>query len=753
VERIGERGLGVIVAGAALLLVIALLADAPTAVAAGCPNESRRVEQESTDLAGCRAYEMVTPPVKGSGEPQPIEFGETKEGHETAPLTPGRLLPAYGARAASDGDRMAWLSEPVPGAHAPGLTHLATRGPVGWESEDLVPPMSPLNGLVCPALLGMSAWSPDLTRSILDLPAGAPQGFKQEEECGHDEPRLVPGEPENFRNLFVHDNLGGANQLVNLTPAGVSWPEPEASGQNYWPASFLAGSDDLGHVVFEEELALTNDAPIGFPGGDELYESAGGQVKLVSLLPDGTPVHGVLAGATRNYEAESGLAGDKAINLAQFRHAVSTDGSRIFFEAEGALYLREDGGNTVQIDESTGPGNSGGGHFMVASADGSRVFFTDENRLTPDSTAEPGLSDLYEYDVDSGQLIDLTVDAVEPAGVLGVSGASEDGSYVYLVASGALTADANSHGDTPIAGEPNLYLSHDGVTSFVATLDLFKDECDWTQKANCAGGELGSGLTSRVSESGAFLGFNSVRDLTGYDNTDAATGEPDIEIYLYDAAVDQLSCASCDPSGARPTSGAAIKWPSMPGFGEKWHNAYPQHNVSTAGQVFFETSEALVPRDGNGRRDVYEYDDGQLHLLSTGTSEAGSHFLDATPDGSDVFFSTTQRLLHQDIDGLYDYYDARVGGGFPNPSSTSVRCEGESCRGPAAVPANGPSVGSATFVGPGNRRPAKCRKGTKRKHGKCVKSKHGHHKKQHRAKDHRRLERGHSGHGERGASR
>ena len=46
-------------------------------------------------------------------------------------------------------------------------------------------------------------------------------------ECGHDEPRLVPGEPEHLRNLFVRDNRVGSHALVNLTPSGVVWPEPE----------------------------------------------------------------------------------------------------------------------------------------------------------------------------------------------------------------------------------------------------------------------------------------------------------------------------------------------------------------------------------------------------------------------------------------------------------------------------------------------------------------------------------------------
>lgn len=712
-ERCAQFGL----AGTVVVALLCCLLVAPRmAVAEGCPNEARRSEQGASALPDCRAYEMVTPAAKGSGEPEPINAGEAKEGRDLAPLRSFSLPPADGARVAIRGERLAWVSEPLPGAGAPGLSHLATRGDSGWSSEEMVPPMSPLNDLLCPALMGASGWSLDLSRAVLDLPAGAPRGFREEEECGNDEPRLVQGEPEHFRNLFVRDNLTGSHQLVNVTPAGVTWPEPEEFLQRYWPASFLAGSDDLSSVVFEEELALTPDAPIGYRGGDELYEWSGGQVRLVTVLPDGTPVHGSLAGATRNYAAETEPAAvfDKAVNVAQFRHAVSGDGSRVFFEAAGGLYLREDRTHTVQVDASHGPGVDGGGRFLVASADGSHVFFSDESQLTPESTAGPGAPDLYEYAADSDQLTDLTAHPGEAASVLGVSGASEDGAYVYFVARGVLDGAPNSHGETAVAGEPNLYLAHGGTNRFISRLDPTADECDWTAAARCGGGLDASGITARVSANGAFAGFNSVRSLTGYDNTDANTSEPDLEIFLYEAGPDRLVCASCNPLGARPVQGAAIHWPANPGKNGSWDNAYPQRNVSDNGQVFFETADALLLRDGNGRRDVYQYVGGALSLLSSGTAETSSHFLDATPDGSDVFFSTAQKLLPRDTDTLYDYYDARTDGGFAELPAAAPTCDGVSCRGGATAEAGIPASGTSSFNGPGNRRLRRCRKASVR---------------------------------------
>jgi len=705
------RGLITLVAAALVFVGFLAVGEESAHGAEGCPNEGIRLQQGASELPGCRAYEMVTPIEKGSGEP---EFGSALA------LTPSVVSTINGVRAALDGERLAWVSEPVPGAQSFGISHLSSRGTAGWSSDDLVPPMAPANDLLCPLQMGVSGWSTDLTRSLLDLPAGppavnevAPRGFGEEEECGNDEPRLVAGEPEHFRNLFVRDNLAESYALVNVTPAGVVWPEPEENHQPYWPASFLAGSDDLSHVVFEEELALTPDAPLGYPGGDELYEWVGGQVRLVTILPDGTPVHGALAGATRNYHPGPGDAW--SLNVAQFRHAVSADGSRILFDAEGGLYLRQDGLETFQVDASHGSDPSGGGRFMVASADGSRVFFTADRRLTPDSTANPGQPDLYEYRLNSDKsssLVDLTVSSGEPASVLGVSGASGDGGRVYFVAQGMLSTVPNSEGDLPVPGEANLYLADGGGITFVSTLDL-TDDCDWKTEEPCGfDPSSNGGLTARVSMDGNYLGFNSVRSLTGYDNLNPKTGEPVIEIFLYDATRNELRCASCNPSGAPAGEGAAIRWPSNPGRNGNWYNAYPQRNVSDKGQVFFQTSDALVAKDGNGVRDVYEYADGTLRLLSTGGGESGFHFLDATPDGEDVFLATAQALLPRDIDSVVDYYDARVGGGFLEPPPPSGSCDASSCRyaEPGVTP---PAAGTSSFVGPGDmvarKRKKRCR--------------------------------------------
>lgn len=119
----------------------------------------------------------------------------------------------------------------------------------------------------------------------------------------------------------------------------------------------------------------------------------------------------------------------------------------------GHLYMRDTAsGETLQLDtaqEAVTEPSVGSAEFQAASADGSRVFFTDKQRLTSDSTAEPGQSkeagksDLYECEVttDDGKLacnlndLSVAVNSGEHAAVQGlVLGVSEDGSDVYFVA-------------------------------------------------------------------------------------------------------------------------------------------------------------------------------------------------------------------------------------------------------------------------------------------------------------------------------
>jgi hypothetical protein len=710
----------------------AVLALPAAASAEKCPNEQFRVGP-SAALPDCRAYELVSPL---GIDPW---IGPEHIGAEHLSSEQTFVMQTQGAVASVTGDRFAFYTKGPVLPESPAAYFLSTRGLAGWSTRDLTPPQSTDVGILCVPY--MSGYTPDMSKGVLADGLGQQKNEGHaNHECGHDEPRLVEGEPQGFQNLFVQDNQGGSYELVNLTPAAVVPND----------AVFQAGSTDFTHVVFSENAQLTPGAPTtrarGSSGGhfEDLFEYFGGAVRLVTVLPGATPVFGLLA---------NGLEGVDHPGSALLTHAVSGDGERVYFYAEGEvpsgslagakLYLRENAAQppleecaapnkacTIQIDlaESGSAGPSGAGIFQWASADGSKVFFTDEGRLTTKSTAEAGKPDLYEYDLANPlgeRLTDLTANAGEAANVLGVSGVSETGSYVYFVATGALTgSEENSQGAKAEAGKPNLYLRHAGITTFIATL-LEASEveaCDWESfKAPLK--NFSGCPTSRISSNGAFLAFNSLKRITHYDNTDVSTGEPDQEIFLYDAAEKKLSCASCDPSGAPPA------WPASIRTGQvleqvDWPPTQFARFLSDSGQVFFDTRDRLSPGDKNGLRNVYEYQAGRLSLISSGASSESAYFYGASASGKDLFFLTTQALVGQDTDNTISLYDARVGGGFLEPPSARV-CEGEAACLPGVPPPSAlSSPASAFFSGPGNPpaatssgpppKPRVCRKGFKK---------------------------------------
>ena len=176
------------------------------------------------------------------------------------------------------------------------------------------------------------------------------------------------------------------------------------------------------------------------------------------------------------------------------------------------------------------------------------------------------------------------------------------------------------------------------------------------------------------------------------------------ELYLYgaDSAAAPV-CVSCNPSGAPDTASATVAvQTNIGGTTPGWHE---NHALSDDGaRVFFSTAQALVPEDVDGRADVYEYDarSGEVHLITSGASSDDSWFMDASADGSNVFFTTRQQLVGWDVDQEYDVYDARVGGGFPDPPLSSSPCADDVCQGALPAPPVAQPAASAMFSGTGN---------------------------------------------------
>jgi hypothetical protein len=576
-------------------------------------------------------------------------------------------------------------------------SYLARRGPGGWVTRGIQ--MS--NGRVY-AQSGYVGFSADLSEGVIRWMEDTPAGTY--------DPAAVPG-----LNMYMRDEASGGFQLLNgtLSNAGAG-------------VRFVWGSADFGKIGFETAAKLTTDSPCNGNIGVCAYEWDHGTVRLASVLPapENTPVKGGLGDAA----APNGVGNTD--------NAVSSDGSRVFFSTGTGLYAREDGVRSTLVSgsERTVAGGVSGQavHFQGAeAAHGDRVIFTTTDTLLDADTNET--SDLYLYDFtkSAGERLsllseDLDPEAPEGAAIAdnspgnvpnsgGVLARSDALDRVYFVAENQIIAGG------PEAAGPKLYVWDDTGASpevrFIASLSP-EDARAWDGSSVQESQII---KPARISSNGRYIAFISVVKLTAADHDE----QPDV--YRYDAQAQELVCVSCS-SDASPSQGP-VRF-DQTRIGENIVNHLPR-NVSDSGQVFFQTGRGLLPADSNGKVDVYEYENGDLFLLSGGSGIEDSYFLDASASGNDVFFDTRDQLVGWDEDANYDAYDARVGGGLPEPPLAGPPCEGDSCQ-PAPVLPNDPTPASLTFNGPGNltgqnavKKSAvrACPKGKVRVRGKCQKKK------------------------------
>jgi hypothetical protein len=678
--------------------------------------------ESSSVLPDGRVYEMVTPPRNQDAEayvPGALVVHTESNGiYTTLPF-----------QAAADGGAVAYPADPTSGgngndANGQGNEYLATRVGAGWEQLNVQP-----SGY---GSTGYEAFSSDLSMGVLTSCSKEP---------------LVAGAPGNFYlGLYTRSSIDGSYHSLFASPAHFNRSNPNEfraaglDGTGQCEAGGYAGSStDLTHSLFEVNDVLTAGAVDGGLEENNLYDSVEGQVHLVNVLPDGNPAVNATFGAY-NSVLEAYFPGDDA----DFSNVISGDGSRVFWtdlnkevsteDPSGAtrLFVRENDTQpqspldshgdcvvssdacTVQVDAARGGSGVGGnGQFWTANSDGSRVLFTDSDTagLTADTVSGSGVN-LYEYDVNSGVLSDLTPGS--DAGVLGVLGAGQnenDEGYVYFAAQGILADNENSNGQRAASGEANLYLLHNnGATRtivFIATLAKedglyippygFRGSGDdWTPS-------LGA-RTAEVTPDGHDVVFMSRSSLTGYPNAGMS------EVFTYDASMGRLSCVSCSRSGEFPPIENEGNFGAAGFLPVSERQTYQHRWMSANGdRIFFDSPEPLVPQDTNGVQDVYEWErdgsggcaqeEGCLYLLSGGTSTYWSWLLDASVSGDDVFVITRAQLLPVDQNEVYDLYDVRANGMLPVSGPV---CSGTGCQGvpPASPIFSTPS--SVTFNGVGN---------------------------------------------------
>jgi hypothetical protein len=713
-----------------------------------------------------RAYELVSPP----GGPWEIYNNSLPVSGEGDFYTDKNIF-----QAAADGSAVAYVADPSVtngnGTRGKGAGNqwLARRSTTGWKATDVMPAGEGEEGLEA-AETKYEGFSSQLSVGIVTA-ASQPLALEAQPQA----PTGCKGEDNH--DLFADSGAGILQSLFASTQT------PGLCGAPL----FAGASADGTQVFFQDEAQLTAQAPEvtgktqGTQGCDEncdLYESSGGNLSLVNVLPNGEPA----GGATFGSAPQGPSAQPPGVE-----NAISHDGSHVFWTDTqagpdlGHVYVRDNGTSTIAVSQ-------GAARYWTATPDGRYAFYTEGERL-------------WRFDTESGAREELAGEGLkgESAGVQGVIGASEDGSYVYFVAEGALAPGAESRvcktagesrseaimngsltpeederdsqeestekkGESPLGRGCNLYFVHVGEAPKLVTVLTASDDSISEQQYFSTGsfqaGDWQSALGARTAEvapDGQGLVFESSQRLTGYD--DSEEGRPALEVFVYEAAAERVSCVSCSPTGA-----PLIPRSELRGNAEEQGGSYiPIHpsdydggNTSPVrwisadgGEAFFDTDQPLVPQDTNGAQDVYEWereggsscpaqDHARLEggcdfLLSSG--ESGDTFLiAASASGNDVFLSTRARLVPQ-VDGeKSEVYDVRVGGGIPE---YPLACNGTGCQGVPPAPPIFATPSSVTFTGVGNfeaspkaavkpkAKTKACKKSFVRKRGRCVKKKAG----------------------------
>jgi hypothetical protein len=343
-----------------------------------CANDTLRLENSSSNLPDCRAYELVTPADLHGGIP--FSGSGVANAWHVAP---------YGPDA---GNRLTFtIEQTLPGTEGSGMSDAfrATRGSGGWTS----------------ALYGPSA----AEAGIASLPEEHVVSPEQTYSAFHFRPPTGQGFGDSFlRTPSGFEPLG----------QGTFGVDPQALGNLISP-----GAE---HVIFSTGNSASAPAiplePNAPPAGvGAVYDrTPGGATKVVSLLPGNlTPTdRAVFRGATEDGRSVVFSVIHGAQSTLYLRRndvetveiatpvtpqespgfaGISASGNRIFFSRGADLFAFDlEGRTTTEIAPAS--------RFATVSADGSHAYFLSEKRLDDAGDGIPGEPNLYVW---NGSAIEL----------------------------------------------------------------------------------------------------------------------------------------------------------------------------------------------------------------------------------------------------------------------------------------------------------------------------------------------------------
>jgi hypothetical protein len=603
----------------------------------------------------------------------------------------------------------------------------------GWSSVSLNPPaaLSPNPGT--------RGFSPSLEESLWDLPlheksAALTDLLSSEDQfyvrAGGEFRAVGPvlkapdGEPIEIREEGISDDF--CHVLIRTIKALI----PEAVGAT----EQLYDVDTCGAVPAVRLVALTNNGALLSPDcipvlGEEGKEST--QMNAVSA--DGSVVF---------FEARL-----PSVSNCEF----DGDKTQVFARVGGVRTLEvskpmEEACTDVPC---SGADTRARAEFRGASEDGSRVFFMTTAPLDP-VTDKDTTDDLYEamigcpapaIECEAGQrvvtsLVQVSYDPAIPseaAEVQGVVAVSHDGSHVYFVARGVLSGEGPTVVGTqslPVKGADNLYSYErdsqypEGHVVFIGDLCSGPEESGKeTGNVRCPDDLEGKSVGTFPRNDTVLFGITPPAQVTGssggilifstyarlIDSGPEADTDDAQDVYRFDTATGVMQRVSVGENGFDGNGNRDDVEQVGVGLSAEFGNMYNgdariqasiikttkdeerklvrQAASEDGSRIVFTTADPLSPRASNGQPDIYEWDDGSVSLISTGSSVEGDELAVITPSGRDVFFVSSQGLVPQDMDGAPDVYDARIGGGFPQSPVSPAPCSGDACQGPLTNPA------------------------------------------------------------------
>jgi hypothetical protein len=616
-----------------------------------CPNEALR-SGPSAHLPDCRAYEQVTPANKEGALDSfnySISLPHTQVGEDGEHF----LVQSAGTQ---------WGASPDPLVSG----YFFTRTPTGWQMTSARPAGEASPSFYKPLLL-----SADLTE--IGLEAGWTTGGVNKSEDLE----------------FKAGPVGGP-----YTAVAPLVPREDVEYEKAWVAASAGG----GKLILQTRDYQLLGRPTGTLSGNDLYEFAGGQLRQVNVTSSGSPISTCGARMVMGAEGYQEQAIGGASGKSSSSHAVSGDGSRVFFEdnCTHRLYMRVAGVETRDIGEY---------HFLGANPEGTKLLL---EKLSGETY------EIFSYDTAAA----LAKHLLSTREQVGDPIVSEELTAFYFRSEESLTPDA-----PPVASTSGSEAAGGDLYRY----DIASEKLGFVVQKQQDGGGAGG---FSVSPDGRYFYFGS-RGIAGVPGGGDLPGEtkPAAQAYRYDSVEGVVQCMSCaSPFDPEPKLDASFFPPesvvaSIDGL--------PNPTVSSANgdYVFFNTAAALVPQDVDGEvpptsqlspnadlyvsvsTDVYEWRkdgvdgcvrvQGCLALISTGRGGLKVELLGTTASGRDVFFTTHESLVPQDADKAGDVYDARIGGGVSPPAPGPVECEGDACSTPASPP-NDSTPSSFTFSGVGN---------------------------------------------------